>query len=193
MESIDNIICHQSVLKKNIITLRRIFIEENSSEIIDKSVCTEQTCRLLCLSVINNSTANPKIMKSEMGTIVEQVGNKTECALLEMAFEMGYDYKELRQKDKQKKTFPFSPEKKKMCTVYEDDKGKNYVFVKGAPYLLLPSCSRYINKHGTISKIDSDFSNYINSMILDFATQSLGTLLLAYKEVNEVPGSWEEV
>ena len=35
-----------------------------------------------------------------------------------MAYDMGYDYKDFRNKDHQKKIFPFSSEKKKMGTVF---------------------------------------------------------------------------
>lgn len=65
---------------------------------------SENTCRLLNIGVCNNSNANPVITQSSN----EQIGNKTECALLEMAFKMGYDYKKIRNKDKIKKIFPFS-------------------------------------------------------------------------------------
>ena len=60
---------------------------------------SENTSRLLSLGVCNNSNANPVITK----TSNEQIGNKTECALLEMAFNMGYDYKKYRNRDKIKK------------------------------------------------------------------------------------------
>ena len=80
-----------------------------------------------------------------------------------------------------------------MCTIYEDDTGRNYAFVKGDPDFLLPYCTKYINKYGRVSKIDSAFSNHINSVILDFAHHSLQNILLAYKEVDEMPENWEEV
>ena len=168
-------------LTKNLMTVTRILIEENTLDIIERDICTEKTCRLLCLSVTNNSNANPKIVRSGTDLAIDQIGNKTECALLEMAFRMGYDYKKFRSKENQKKVFPFSSEKKKMCTIYEDDKGTNYAFVKGAPDFLLEYCTKYINKNGTVSKINSDFSNLVDSTILDFAHGSLRTILLAYK------------
>ena len=74
---------------------------------------------------------------------------------------MGYDYEKFRNRDRIKKIFPFSSEKKKMATVYADEKGTNYVFVKGAPDFLLEHCTRYINKNGTVSKINSDFLGLI--------------------------------
>ena len=48
-----------------------------------------------------------------------------------------------------------------MATVYADEKGTNYVFVKGAPDFLLEHCTKYINKNGAVSKINSDFVEQI--------------------------------
>lgn len=180
-------------LTKNLMTVTRIFVEEGSYDSIEKEVCSEKTCRLLCLSVTNNSNANPKITRQGNDLLIDQLGNKTECALLEMAYKMGYDYKKFRNKEHQKKIFPFSSEKKKMATVYQDDKGVNYAFVKGAPDFLIPYCTKFINKNGSVSKINSDFTNHLEETILGFAAGSLRTMLLAYKEVQSTPESWEEI
>ena len=180
-------------LTKNLMTVTRILIEENAYDIIEREICTEKTCRLLCLSVTNNSNANPKITRQGNDLSVDHIGNKTECALLEMAYKMGYDYKKFRNKEHQKKVFPFSSEKKKMCTIYEDDKGSSYAFVKGAPDFLLPYCTKYINKNGQVSKINEAFINNIEETILDFAAGSLRTILLAYKDVHNVPEDWDEI
>ncbi len=45
---------------------------------MDKDIMIENTCKLISLGVCNNSNANPVITKSSN----EQIGNKTECALL---------------------------------------------------------------------------------------------------------------
>lgn len=68
-----------------------------------------------------------------------------------------------------------------MATAYLDDKGTQYIFVKGAPDFLIPYCTKYVNKSGTISKITTDFSDTIQETILEFASQSLRTILLTYK------------
>jgi Ca2+ transporting ATPase len=180
-------------LTKNLMTVTRIFIEEKTFDVIDREVCQEHTCRILNLSVTNNSNATPKIERQGGDITSNQIGNKTECALLEMSYKMGYDYKKWRNKDNQKKIFPFSSAKKKMATVYADDKGTNYAFVKGAPDFLIPYCTKYVNKNGSVSKINSNFTNALNESILDFAAGSLRTILLAYKEVSSIPEEWEEV
>jgi P-type Ca2+ transporter type 2B len=64
---------------------------------------------LLSVSVSQNSNANPKIIKNPEGSVrSEQIGNKTECALLELADKLGHDFKTLRNKENVLKVFPFS-------------------------------------------------------------------------------------
>ena len=180
-------------LTKNLMTVTRVFIEQNSFDTIEKSIARDHTIRLLCLSVCNNTNASPTIVYKGNDVFNNQVGNKTDCALLEMAFRMGYDYKKFRNRDQMAKIFPFSSEKKKMATVYNDDKGTQYVFVKGAPDFLLPYCTKYINKSGSVSKITTDFTDTVQDTILDFAAGSLRTILLAYKEVTNTPEEWDEI
>jgi P-type Ca2+ transporter type 2B len=110
-----------------------------------------------------------------------------------MAFRMGYDYKRVRNREHIQKIFPFSSAKKKMDTVYKEEKGPVYCFVKGGPDFLLPCCTKFINKTGHVTKITPEFSSSMQENILDFASQSLRTILLAYKEVPDVPQEWEEV
>lgn len=80
-----------------------------------------------------------------------------------------------------------------MATVFSDEKGINYVFVKGAPDFLLEHCSKFINKSGNVSKINTDFIGSIKETIESFASESLRTILLTYKEVNETPESWDDI
>lgn len=148
-------------LTKNLMTVVKIFIEQGVQDSIEADIAREHTIRMLCLSVCNNTSASPAIARQGNDVTNNQVGNKTECALLEMAFRMGYDYKKFRNRENQLRVFPFSSEKKKMATAYKDEKNTNYVFVKGAPDFLLEHCTRFINKNGSVSKINSDFISSI--------------------------------
>ena len=83
-----------------------------------------------------------------------------------------------------------------MCTIYEDKelrKKAYYAFVKGAPEFLIPFCTKFINKKGDISRINSTFLNQINSATLEFARKSLRTILVAYKLVDEIPNWSDEI
>jgi magnesium-transporting ATPase (P-type) len=56
-----------------------------------------------------------------------------------------------------------------MATVYSDEKKTTYVFVKGAPDFLLENCTKFINKNGSVSKINSDFLEETRDAIESFA------------------------
>jgi Ca2+ transporting ATPase len=105
---------------------------------------SDNTLKILCVSICNNSNANPKFEQSKEKLVVDQIGNKTECALLECAYRLGFDYKLFRNKNHILKVFPFSSSRKKMGVVYQDDKGSKFVFVKGAPDFMMPYCTKYI-------------------------------------------------
>jgi Ca2+ transporting ATPase len=52
---------------------------------------------LLSTLICQNTYANPIIASNLDGSISnEQIGNKTDCALLELAFKLGYDYRKCR-------------------------------------------------------------------------------------------------
>lgn len=115
------------------------------------------------------------------------------CALLEVAYKMGFDYEKFRNSGKIKKTFPFTSEQKKMATVYEDNNGKLYLFLKGAPDFIIPACTSFVNREAGISKINEDFVHQLNETFVIFAGSSLTTLLLTYKEITTIPESWDQI
>ena len=195
MGGADNICSDKTgTLTMNKMSVTRIFIEERVHDVVEKEVCSKNNAALFCLGICNNSSANPKFIAERGAPFrVEQNGNKTECALLEVAYNWGYDYEKFRNRDRIKKTFPFSSEKKKMATVYEDEKGKMYLFVKGAPDFMIPACSHFINQDGGVSKINEQFLSSLDNAIADFAAGTLRTLMLTYKEVKSIPESWDEI
>ena len=67
-----------------------------------------------------NSTASPKFIDEKGSIKVQQMGNKTESALLEMAYRMGYNYERFRINSKVKRIYSTATPKKKMATVYKD-------------------------------------------------------------------------
>ena len=67
------------------------------------------------------------------------IGNPTESALLLWLDAQGKDYEELRKQVNVLKQLPFSTEKKMMATLAEVD-GESYLFVKGAPEIVMKKC-----------------------------------------------------
>lgn len=67
------------------------------------------------------------------------IGNPTESALLLWLDAQGKDYEELRKQVNVLKQLPFSTERKMMATLAEFD-GETYLFVKGAPEIVMKKC-----------------------------------------------------
>ncbi|RHN89427.1 calcium-translocating P-type ATPase, PMCA-type [Prevotella sp. AM23-5] len=67
------------------------------------------------------------------------IGNPTESALLLWLDAQGKDYEELRKRVNVLKQLPFSTERKMMATLAEVD-GETYLFVKGAPEIVMKKC-----------------------------------------------------
>lgn len=67
------------------------------------------------------------------------IGNPTESALLLWLDAQGKDYEELRKQVNVLKQLPFSTERKMMATLAEVN-GETYLFVKGAPEIVMKKC-----------------------------------------------------
>ena len=96
-------------------------------------------------SVCINSQARPQLIA---GKRWEQIGNKTECALLELAFELGYDYQNYRERDEIKRLIPFSSKRKRMTTVWQVDNETVRIYCKGAPEMVLEHTTKILTTNG---------------------------------------------
>lgn len=82
-------------LTKNLMTVTKLWSEGVVHENFGKDIkLSRPTIEMMCKGSALNSNANPQIGQDNK---FEQIGNKTECALLEMAFKMGYDFRLLRK------------------------------------------------------------------------------------------------
>lgn len=68
-----------------------------------------------------------------------------------------------------------------MATVYEDENGRLYLFVKSTSNFMIPSCSHFINHNGEVKEINQEYINKLDNIIEEFAAASLRTLFLCYK------------
>nr|CAI38970.1 PMCA20 [Paramecium tetraurelia] len=170
-------------LTENKMTVTNLYVEDTDFSKLDPKAIKNSTLELLCEGICLNSMAHPQI--DESGKF-EHIGNKTECALLEMCYKFGYDFRQIRQNmgEKIKKKFPFSSEKKKMTIILDPkgDKTQFKIYTKGAPDMLLDKCSHYINAEGKATVITNDYKQKINSIIKNYASQSLRSILLLYRE-----------
>ena len=99
------------------------------------------------------------------------IGNPTESALLLWLDAHGKNYEELRKQVNVLKQLPFSTERKMMATLAEVD-GETYLFVKGAPEILMKKCiieDRMLRQ--TAEELD------------EWQHKAMRTLAFAYKKV----------
>ncbi|CAD8180394.1 unnamed protein product [Paramecium pentaurelia] len=135
---------------------------------------------LLAASNLYNSSAYPK--KGINGKF-EQIGNKTECALIEFCDMLGYQLSSYRPSDNILRVIPLNSKRKMMISIVHHN-DKIYLFSKGAPEMVLKKCSKFINSNGEEVKLTSQDINNMLQIIEDYASQALRTLGNAYKLLN---------
>jgi magnesium-transporting ATPase (P-type) len=138
--------------------------------------------KLLCEGICENSSAS--ISKNEKGVPV-MVGNRTECALLLFSRTMDYDYIDYRKKDNFGNRIPFSSDIKRMTTAVRVEEGRYISYCKGASETLLDMCE-YVQVNGeSIEPLDEEKKENFVASIDHYASQSLRTLCLAYREMSD--------
>ncbi|WP_304401451.1 cation-translocating P-type ATPase, partial [Lactobacillus hominis] len=111
------------------------------------------------------------------------LGDPTETALIQYAFDENIDVQELLQKDKRIQEVPFDSVRKLMSTVNKFG-DKYYVAVKGAPDELLKRVTS-VEINGQVSPITDEQKQDILAANKDMAQNALRVLGLAYKYVNK--------
>ena len=99
------------------------------------------------------------------------IGNPTESALLLWLDAQGKDYEELRKQVNVLKQLPFSTERKMMATLAEVD-GETYLFVKGAPEIVMKKCT-----------IEDRMQRQSAEELDEWQHKAMRTLAFAYKKV----------
>ena len=99
------------------------------------------------------------------------IGNPTESALLLWLDAQGKDYEELRKQVNVLKQLPFSTERKMMATLAEVD-GKTYLFVKGAPEIVMKKCI-----------IEDRMQRQSAEELDEWQHKAMRTLAFAYKKI----------
>ncbi len=99
------------------------------------------------------------------------IGNPTESALLFWLDAQGKDYEELRKQVNVLKQLPFSTERKMMATLAEVD-GETYLFVKGAPEIVMKKCI-----------IEDRMKKQTAEELDEWQHKAMRTLAFAYKKI----------
>lgn len=157
--------------------------EDHSGSYLTSKNIDPFTFNIFIESVCINSDANPRLDVSK--NVFEHLGNKTECALLELCLKMGVDYKKFRPSPKLVRIIPFSSKSKRMTTVYEYVPGKFRIYSKGASEIMLQICNNVLIKENEIVQLtQEDKTKILDSVIENYARKALRTITLGYREIN---------
>ncbi|CAD8109897.1 unnamed protein product [Paramecium primaurelia] len=150
----------------------------------NKNKIKKETIELMCESICYNSNAFPE--KDPQTNKWIQIGNKTECALLECSDNFGFNFNQFRPSDKVLRQIPFNSKRKKMSTVIFNQKSQYIrVYTKGASEIVLSQCNKYIANNGIEQMLDPQLrKNIYDNIIQKFASESLRTIAIAYRDLD---------
>lgn len=152
------------------------------------SVLSAPVKDLLVQSIAQNSTAFEGNVDGEMTFI----GSKTETALLLFARQflgMG-PVSEERDNSTTLQLIPFDSGRKCMGIVVAREKNKARLYIKGASEIVLGKCTQMIQdpaRDMELTKMTSEHAGTVNRLINHYASRSLRTIGLAYRDFEQWP------
>ena len=157
-------------LTENRMTVTEVFLPEGKPVLpLDfKNKREDMRFLLLSAALCNNA---------EVTDAQKASGEPTEAALLQMVLDCGAEYKNFTRTGE----IPFDSSRKLMSVSAKSGSGKEYVFAKGAPDVLISLCSKKLcgEKESELTKADIAA---VKSQLSRMAAGALRVLALGYKE-----------
>nr|CAG8460801.1 2678_t:CDS:2 [Entrophospora candida] len=153
-----------------------------------------ESLKLLEESIAINSTAfeGEKLGDGK----INFVGSKIDAALLNLLYDLNLEnYKSLRESSKIQQIYPFGSERKAMGIVVKLNDNKFRFLIKGASEVLLKNTTKTIKLTNklvfdsnayVVDLVDGD-NEMLHKIIDHYATQSLTTIAIAYRDFDEWP------
>ncbi|XP_040298330.1 plasma membrane calcium-transporting ATPase 3 [Bufo bufo] len=163
----------------------------------DPSSLNSKILDLLVNAIAINCAYTTKILPPDKeGALPQQVGNKTECALLGFVLEMQRDYQLVRDQIPEEtlyKVYTFNSVRKSMSTVVCLPNGGFRLYSKGASEIVLKKCSNILNAAGELQTFrPRDRDEMVKKVIEPMACDGLRTICIAYRDFQAVPEpEWE--
>ncbi|XP_069799764.1 plasma membrane calcium-transporting ATPase 3 isoform X5 [Dendropsophus ebraccatus] len=163
----------------------------------DPSSINSKILDLLVNAIAINCAYTTKILPPEKeGALPQQVGNKTECALLGFVLDLQRDYQLVRDQIPEEtlyKVYTFNSVRKSMSTVVCLPNGGFRLYSKGASEIVLKKCSNMLNSAGELRTFrPRDRDEMVKKIIEPMACDGLRTICIAYRDFQGVPEpEWE--
>ncbi len=168
--------------KTGTLTQNKMQVHESNFFALENQVLGNDTVSALVKEGIAvNATAN---LNREDGD-VKTIGNPTEAALLLWLDKQGVEYNPLREQAKVLSRLTFSTERKYMATVVKSAAlGKNVLYVKGAPEIVLSNCVRVEMPGNTFAGVDEQ-RPAVEAKLLEYQSMAMRTLGFAYQILDD--------
>ncbi|RZF38790.1 hypothetical protein LSTR_LSTR008160, partial [Laodelphax striatellus] len=149
---------------------------------------------LLLQAISINSAYTSRVMPpEEPSELPKQVGNKTECALLQFVQGLGKNYQTIRDDMPEEmftRVYTFNSVRKSMSTVVPRQGGGYRLFTKGASEIVLKKCAFIYGRDGHLEKFTREMQDrLVRNVIEPMACDGLRTISIAYRDF--VPGKAE--
>ncbi|CAF0836714.1 unnamed protein product [Adineta steineri] len=185
-------------LTTNRMTVVQTFVTGKHSEKIPKKEEVNQELLPLlfeAVSVNSNYTSKIEEAKKEEGGLPKQVGNKTECALLDLVQNWGGSYDKIRQdipEAKLVKVYTFNSARKMMSTIIQRDDGYR-IYTKGASEMVLTKCTSILGENHQVKQLtEEDKTRITKDLIEKMASNALRTICIAYKDLGKETQNWDD-
>ncbi|CAF4693159.1 unnamed protein product [Rotaria socialis] len=147
------------------------------------------------ISVNTNYTSKIEASKPEEGGLPKQIGNKTECALLDLVQRWGGSYDQIRQdipEEKLVKVYTFNSARKMMSTIIQRNDGFR-VYTKGASEMVLTKCKSILAENNQLKQLnDAEKNRLTHDVIEAMASNGLRTICVAYKHLGKEVQDWDD-
>lgn len=164
--------------KTGTLTQNKMTVTHLKNVLGEVSFQSEEGKNILAIGTIcNNATVMYK------GKKISFSGDPTETAIV-AAHELSAKKKNLDESCPRLYENPFNGERKLMSTL-NSHKGKNYLFIKGAPDTLVQKCTSY-SVSGKVHSITPQIKNKISALNEDMARNALRVIAVAYRQASGI-------
>lgn len=143
---------------------------------------------MLTWDLTNSSFVFILLQQEGEDNIPKQSGNMTDAALLQYLFQFGEYYQSWRDdypESKFIKVFEFTPDRKCMTTIVDDDQGGYKLYSKGAAEVLLELCTHVVGMKGELKEFSKeDAENLSRDLIDPWQNEGLRILCLTTKDIS---------
>lgn len=176
-------------LTENQMTLKKVYInnriktfEENKKDILLEKILQ---IGALCSSVeLKGEERNGRFSRLKGiingNKIPEMIGDPTEIALVRAYYSQGYSFSELKSTHRILDEESFDPQRKRMSILVELPTGRQELWIKGAPEIILERC-RFIEREGRRVELSSEEKRKIITANEEMASEALRVLAIAYR------------